>query len=84
MNQAFILDILFLIMCHDFCVAETWYLVEWEGENGDFTPVPHKWLVDGQVPSEGDRVKVRERATKKIYEGLVIKKGIFIYSCCIV
>ena len=49
--------------------------MEWEDEDGDYSPVPQKSLVGEKDPHEGDRVRVRESGTKKIFDGIVLKKG---------
>ena len=58
-----------------FCYTDVWFLIEWDGEGGDCTPVPQKRIVGPSVPSEGDHVEVKEGSTRKVYGGVVIKKG---------
>lgn len=57
-----------------FNLLELWFVVEWANE-GAYSEVRSNWLVGGDNPSIGDRVKVKE-GKKKIYEGSVLYKGI--------
>lgn len=60
---------------------ELWFVVEWEGEDGNYTPVPQKSLVGATDPLEGDLVSVKESGTKRLFRGVVLKKGTFSHGC---
>lgn len=62
-------------MLVNYCV-DLWYAVEWDGEGGDYTQVPRKWILNNENPAEGEHVDVTEVRTKKVYGGVVIRKGI--------
>ena len=57
-------------------------IIEWDGEDGDYTPVPHKMIVGADDPIENERVSVKESRTKKVYSGVIIKKGMFVLPGC--
>ena len=42
-----------------------------------YTPVPHKMIVGADDPIENERVSIKESRTKKVYSGVIIKKGMF-------
>ncbi len=54
--------------------TESWFVIEWEGEDGNYSPCPLKAIVTPEDPSEGDQVQVKEG--NNIYNGVVLKKGI--------
>lgn len=54
---------------------ELWFVIEWEGEDGDYSSIPQHQILQAEEPSEGDKVQVKERSTKKVYNGTVLKKG---------
>ena len=59
-------------------------MIEWEGENESYTPVPLKFIVGGDTTcklDEGSHVKVKEGRTNKLYNGVIIKRGmLYLYS----
>lgn len=57
-------------------LLELLYVVEWDDE-GSFSEVKRKWLVDDPDPSVGQKVKVREGSRKKVFSGTVMMKGTY-------
>ena len=56
--------------------------MEWDGEEGSYSLVDQKKVIDEDVTPmamEGDHIKVK-LSRNKIYSGIVLKKGTFIYN----
>lgn len=68
-------------ICNNLKLIDPWFLIEWDGEDGNCTPVPLKQIINNCNPSEGDVVGVREARTKTVYHGVVLKRGKYISQC---
>lgn len=53
-------------------------MVEWDGEDGSYSTVHQKYVIEPCDPSEGEHIKVKEGGTKNVYSGVVLKKGMYI------
>ena len=56
--------------------------MEWDGEEGSYSLVDQKKVIDEDVTPmamEGDHIKVK-LSRNKIYSGIVLKKGTFIHN----
>lgn len=56
--------------------SDLWFIIiQWEKEANSFSPIPEALLVGDKDPAVGECVLVREKGTRNIFDGKVVKKG---------